>query len=287
LQDIQQVNSTKDILIGLYKKQDESNIYNSAVLIGNPNFALPEDQVREVSKRIRGESIMEESSELLASVRGVELTQLPGTEKEVKNIEKFLKTKNWVVSSYLGDMAVKTSVKAIKGPRVLHIATHGLFLDDVKNKSKDIFGFNEQKLIDNPLLRSGLFFTGADNYLKKINPGHIEEDNGLLTAYEAMNLDLDKTELVVLSACETGLGDIQNGEGVFGLRRAFQQAGAKTVVMSLWPVSDQATQELMTKFYSYWVSGKSKRESFSKAQIDIKSKYKEPYYWGAFVMVGE
>jgi len=267
----------------VYKRQ----IYNSAVLVGNPNFALPEEQVREVSKKIRGEGADEESSELLASVRGVELTRLPGTEKEVKNIEKFLKSKNWVVNSYLGDMAVKTSVKSIKDPRVLHIATHGLFLDDVKMRNKDIFGFNEQKMLENPLLRSGLFFTGADNYLKKDNPGYIEEDNGLLTAYEAMNLDLNNTELVVLSACETGLGDIQNGEGVFGLRRAFQQAGAKTVVMSLWPVSDQATQELMSKFYSYWVGGKSKRESFSQAQIDIKAKYKEPYYWGAFVMVGE
>jgi CHAT domain-containing protein len=157
----------------------------------------------------------------------------------------------------------------------------------VKRSSKELFGFEEQRLVENPLLRSGLFFTGADNYISKENPGYIEEDNGLLTAYEAMNLNLDKTELVVLSACETGLGEIQNGEGVFGLRRAFQQAGARTVLMSLWKVSDDATQMLMSNFYRNWVNGMTKRDAFAKGQQQVREKYPEPYYWGAFVMVGE
>lgn len=221
--------------------------------------------------------------EKIASTRGLELTRLPGTEKEIKDIEKFLKSKKWDVNSYLGDNALKTAYN----PRVLQIATHGLFLEDVYLGNKEIFGFQTKEVVENPLLRSGLFFTGAGNYLKSDSTKTIGDENGLLTAYEAMNLDLDKTELVVLSACETGEGDINNGEGVFGLRRAFQQAGAKSVIMSLWEVNDEATQKLMSSFYSKWVTGMPKRKAFSEAQQEVRKQFPEPYYWGAFVMVGE
>ena len=285
--DIQQLNSTKDILLGFYETKQESNIYNSAVLIGNPNFALSEEEVRKASERIRSESTESEIWEPIASTRGIQLTKLPGTEKEIQDVSKFLESRKWDVKSYVGDMALKTAVKAANSPRVLHIATHGMFLEDVKRENSQMFGFDQQRMVDNPLLRSGLFFTGADNYLKADDEKPTGDENGVLTAYEAMNLDLDKTELVVLSACETGLGEIKNGEGVFGLRRAFQTAGAKTVVMSLWTVNDQTTQELMSSFYSNWVSGMAKRDAFSKAQQLIKEKYKAPYFWGAFLMVGE
>jgi CHAT domain-containing protein len=287
IQDIQQVNSTKDILLSYYKGKQESSIYNSAVLIGNPNFGLEEEKAKEINKKIYADASTDKSYEQVSSLRGMELTKLPATETEINNIEKFLKSRSWVVNSFLGDNAVKAAVKSANSPRVLHIATHGLFLEDVKREAKEIFGFEEQRMVENPLLRSGLFFTGADNYLKGDTTFSVEDDNGLLTAYEAMNLDLDKTELVVLSACETGLGEVRNGEGVFGLRRAFQQAGAKSVLMSLWKVDDEATQLLMSNFYKNWVSGMTKREAFAKAQQQVRAKYPEPYYWGAFVMVGE
>jgi len=287
IQDIQQVNSTKDILLGYYQTKQESNIYNNAVLIGNPNFSLSEKKLQETARKIRGSSQEEKINEDTTNLRGISLTTLPGTSKEIKDVEQFLKAKKWDVHTYLGDMALKTVVKNVNSPRIMHIATHGFFLEDVKAGGEELFGMEENKMVENPLLRSGLFFTGADNYLKKDSIISNNEENGILTAYEAMNLNLDKTELVVLSACETGLGEIHDGEGVFGLRRAFQEAGAKTVIMSLWKVSDDATQELMSNFYKNWVSGQSKRKAFSEAQQTIRTKYSAPYYWGAFMMVGE
>ncbi|GBE73499.1 hypothetical protein myaer87_07260 [Microcystis aeruginosa NIES-87] len=139
---------------------------------------------------------------------------------------------------------------------------------------------------ENPLLRSGLAFAGANWKQKQFSPPS-EVGNGILTAEEVSNLDLSETELVVLSACETGLGDVQTGEGVFGLRRAFVLAGAKTLVISLWKVPDQQTQELMTEFYRRLLWGEGRGEALHNAQLEMRKKYPNPYYWGAFICQGE
>jgi CHAT domain-containing protein len=134
------------------------------------------------------------------------------------------------------------------------------------------------------MLNAGLLLAGVVDYDKmEIRP--IDKEDGKLTAFEVMNMELDSTELVVLSACETGLGQASN-EGVYGLQRAFKVAGAQTIIMSLWKVSDEATQLLMTEFYQNWQKkGMDKHKAFETAQKDLRKQYKEPYYWGAFVMI--
>jgi CHAT domain-containing protein/tetratricopeptide repeat protein len=217
------------------------------------------------------------------------LCPLPGTATEVQSIGELLRGKNWRISSYQDEHALEEVVKSAERPRVLHVATHGFFLSDQQVKRRggldaDPSGFED------PMLRSGLFFAGADRTLKGEPPVEGVE-NGVLTAYEAMTLNLQGTELVVLSACETGRGHVQNGEGVFGLPRALQEAGSEAVLMSLWSVPDRETQELMTLFYRNWLSGMEKPQALRRAQIteedQVRKRYGKdlPYYWGAFILV--
>jgi len=135
------------------------------------------------------------------------------------------------------------------------------------------------------MLRSGLLLTGAN---KTLNGEISKGENGLLSAAEASLLDLRETELVVLSACETGKGEETNSEGVYGLRKAFADAGAQNIIMSLWKVDDKVTKEFMSRFYEIWLNEKMTiREAFNRTQLEIKANYPEPYYWGAFILVGE
>ena len=135
----------------------------------------------------------------------------------------------------------------------------------------------------NPLLRSGLILTGA-NYVWSGKTAIDGIEDGIVTAYEISQLNLSNTELVVLSACETALGDVKGSEGVFGLQRAFKMAGVKKMIVSLWKVPDKETSELMTGFYNYWLKGKTIDAAFAQAQADMRKKY-SPYYWAAFVLV--
>ncbi len=139
----------------------------------------------------------------------------------------------------------------------------------------------------NPLLRSGLLFAGADKTIQNLDSLSGETDDGILNAYEASMLDLSGTDLVVLSACETGLGEIRNGEGVYGLQRSFQLAGASSVMISLWQVSDVVTQKMMTLFYTYWLQTGDKQKALLQAQREIKKKYPAPFYWGAFILMNK
>ena len=141
-------------------------------------------------------------------------------------------------------------------------------------------------IFDSPLRESGVLLSGAQNTLRGERIG---KENGVLTSFEARELDLSNTELVVLSACETGVGEYVSGEGVYGLQRSILEAGSENIIMSLWKVDDEATRILMTTFYLNWIEkGMTIRESLKHAQISLMQnpKYKSPYYWGAFVMIG-
>lgn len=217
---------------------------------------------------------------------GENLAPLPGTRAEVQAIASVLKPAGYQLNILTESSANESRLKAVKSPEVLHIATHGYFLEDVESTGS-AFGVHLENAHDNPLLRSGLMLAGAAKTVTGASSPNLESnDNGILTAYEAMNMSLEGTELIVLSACETGLGDVKAGEGVYGLQRAFLVAGADALIMSLWKVDDTATQQLMKNFYSNWVRLRNKQKAFKEAQIQLMTKYKDPFFWGAFVMMG-
>ncbi|MDQ3009439.1 MAG: CHAT domain-containing protein, partial [Acidobacteriota bacterium] len=171
---------------------------------------------------------------------------------------------------YADGQALETALKQVRRPYFLHLVTHGFFLPDGDHK------------LENSLLRSGLAFAGA-------NQRHSGDDDGLLTAFEAAALDLWGTKLVVLSACETGVGAVKNGEGVFGLRRALVLAGAETQVASLWRADDLATRKLMRNFYGKLNAGLGRAEALRQAQLEMLRGKANPqaYYWANFICIGE
>ncbi|MDX1902873.1 MAG: CHAT domain-containing protein [Thermonemataceae bacterium] len=262
------------------------NISGKAVFFAFPNYQL--DMPKEKNDKLNEENTRENQNTREFST--LNISSLPGTKEEVEGIENLLQRNGMKTEKFLENDATESNLKAIKNPKILHIATHGYFLADLKhlNFYDRVLGIQKKVLEQNSLFRSGLMLAGAESYLKNQNQKQTQfAENGILTAYEATMLDLQKTELVVLSACETGLGEVKTGEGVYGLQRAFQIAGANAVLMSLWKVDDEATKNLMTDFYANWLQNYSKQKSFRMAQTLLRKKYPHPYYWAAFVMIGK
>ena len=266
--EIQPVTNTKDLLGFINNPGTHSNFSSQCILFGRPSYSMDSTTYQSLAKDLKRE-INEEHLRDLRDLRNAEFSDLVGTEKEVNNIALTFQKQQWQTQIYLKEMALEENLKAVQNPTVLHIATHGFFITSEETDKTDA------------MLRSGIILAGVKT------PKPESMDNGILTAYEAMNLHLDDTDLVVLSACETGLGEVKAGEGVYGLQRALKVAGAKTILMSLWKVDDNATQALMSEFYQIWVQTHDKQKAFHLAQKKIRTQYPEPYYWGAFVMVGE
>ncbi|MEP2671295.1 MAG: CHAT domain-containing tetratricopeptide repeat protein [Cyclobacteriaceae bacterium] len=250
------VSNTKDLYLRKIKSRSEGSS-NTATMFGNPTFYI--------------------------TASSGNIPSLPGTEKEVAQLQVLLNNQGWKTSEYTEVSASEEQLKEVDSPKIFHIATHGFYTPD--NTADNSITENEAERTENPLLKTGLLLKGAGDLLDKTKYNYNIE-SGILTAYEAMNLNLDKTDLVVLSACETGLGEISNGEGVYGLQRAFLVAGAKTLIMSMFKVDDEATQKLILNFYRKWLSTGNLRQSFTEAKKELRTDYPDPIYWGAFMMIG-
>jgi CHAT domain-containing protein/tetratricopeptide (TPR) repeat protein len=213
-----------------------------------------------------------------SAIAGIPFKGLPGTTKEGSTVGARLK-----VHAVVRDGVLKDAVMALRSPQILHFATHGFFLMDQDENAW--WPLLVPRGRENALLRSGLALAGANASLHR-RKLPAAAGNGLLYAEDVTALDLTGTRLVVLSACDTGRGDIELGEGVFGLRRAFEIAGAETLVMSLWPVSDDCTESLMDKFYTALLNGYGRAEALRMAQLEIRESYGHPANWAAFVCQG-
>lgn len=218
-----------------------------------------------------------------SDLSNVYFAPLSGTAQEAQSIKSLFAE----ASVLTGTQATESSLKQVAAPRIMHIATHGFFLTDTPPPSPSASGETTRAIsanlkVENPLLRSGLALAGA-------NLPKSSDDDGILTALEASGLNLWGTKLVTLSACDTGVGEVKNGEGVYGLRRAFVLAGTETLVMSLWPVSDYVTRELMIAYYKGLKQRLGRGESLRQVQLSmLKRRGREhPFYWASFIQSGE
>lgn len=276
-----------------YKK--EAHDYKSAALYGGLNYNMDVATMADESRKYQrdaGNSTACRGYALDSLSRGT-WRELPQTKIEVESVATVLEKSKIAASVIEGADGTEESFKALSGKRtsIIHLATHGFFLTDDEIRNKKYFrnvAINDRNFkdgqFDTSMKRSGLIFSGGQNaWLGKDIPDNVED--GILLAEEIPSIDLRGTDLLVLSACNTGLGDISS-EGVYGLQRGFKQAGVKTILMSLWPVDDKATQMLMDQFYRHLTAGQSKTEALRNAQSYLRSNgFSNSKYWASFIML--
>ncbi len=280
---IERLSSTKELC---FREQNRKE--TSAVLYGGLKYNLDTDAIISESRKfdkssnMRGDNFFTRffSGKDADSVMRSSLKYLPGTLIEVENISSTLNDKGVEIKKYTAENGNEESFKALSGhtPQIIHIATHGFYLPPTeaellsKQQQVSFLSFTDDQktnVIDYSMSRTGLLFAGAQAaWSGRPLPENV--DDGILTAKEISQLDLRDVDLAVLSACQTALGEI-TGDGVAGLQRGFKKAGVKTLVMSLWPVDDQATRIMMTAFYKNLTSGHSKREAFNSAMLALRN----------------
>ncbi|MDR1055819.1 MAG: CHAT domain-containing protein [Prevotellaceae bacterium] len=255
-----------------------------AVLFGGADFGLPASSCENIN-----DSLSLSQNLLFVNTRGQGVDYLPESKQEVLDIYNIIKNRAKATVYNVGDKATKRNFiyYSKRSPGLLHISTHGFYFPKDKsiyNKTMSIES-NFLRISNNPLMRCGLLFSGANHLWQGDEPSE-GFDNGILTAYEISKLNLSETKLIVLSACDTGLGDIDYNEGIYGLQRAFRLAGAESMIVSLRKVPDKETRELITSFYNYWVSGLEIKKAFDKAQKSMRGKYPDnPEKWNDFILI--
>jgi CHAT domain-containing protein len=259
------------------------------VVVANPLFDLDDNTNPKTSAQPSGQTNASQGRSDLGNAR---FTPLSGTAEEAQALSTILVSATVLTK----ERATETALKQLKGPSVVHIATHGFFLQDTETQRGRerslsrglILGGESLSQLNlssgqNPLLRSGLAFAGANT--RRVN----NADDGILSAYEASGLDLWGTKLVVLSACDTGVGEVRVGEGVYGLRRALVMAGAESQVTTLWQVDDAATRDLMVDYYTRLQKGEGRNDALRNAQLSMlkSANRSHPFYWASFIQVGQ
>lgn len=263
----------------LLRLRDRLPSKQGAVVIANPLFDLSAKQSPPPAQAVQSSVVRSASS---SSFRPLE-----GTAEEADDLSKILPNSRVLT----GAQATESALKEVKAPSILHIATHGFFHSEPPRiapaksgapKAGAAFG-SGARLAENVLSRSGLALAGANQK----NDG--QGNDGIFTALEASGLDLHGTKLVVLSACETGGGEVQSGEGVYGLRRALVLAGAESQIISLWKVNDFATRDLMVDFYETLQKGVGRAEALKQVQLSLirNKEHSHPYFWAAFILSGQ
>jgi len=262
---------------------------NAPLIVANPDFDRAAGEALALRSITPPPGQTRQAEDDQKEFKKINFSALPWTFQEGSDLKKYLPQATLLT----GTQATETALKRANAPRILHIATHGFFLQDAENplagaRGLDFTSFSDLRSaswaakIENPLLRSGLALAG-------VNEHRSGDDDGVLTAMEAANLDLWGTKLVVLSACDTGVGEVKNGEGVYGLRRALVLAGAETQVMSLWPVSDKETRSLMAGYYKRLLNGEGRAEALRQVQLEMlkNPRLRHPFYWASFIQAGE
>jgi CHAT domain-containing protein len=253
---------------------------SAPLVVADPLFGEPNVPTAASASATNAVGSVRRSITSAADMSTVYFAPLTGTLQEARSIQSVFPD----IQVLTGARATESALRRVQAPRILHIATHGFFLEDA-GRVADGAGPGAtaaRPRILNPLLRSGLALAGAN-----LTAG--SKDDGVLTALEAAHLNLWGTKLVTLSACDTGVGVVRNGDGVYGLRRSVFLAGAETLVMSLWPVSDYVTREMMAAYYTGLRNGLGRGEALREVQLSMlkRKNRSHPFYWASFIQAGE